>query len=54
MPHHVKEQDKEILDKEMKRPCHLGILKEGFSTHFNPVMAVSRKITIDKRCVSDF
>ena len=28
-PYHVKEEDKRILDKEMKR-CYLGILKEGF------------------------
>ena len=26
----VKEDDKRILDKEMKRLCYLGILKEGF------------------------
>ena len=29
-PHHIKEEDKEILDKRMKRLCYLGILKEGF------------------------
>ena len=27
---HAKEEDKNILDKEMKRLCYLGILKEGF------------------------
>ena len=30
-PFHAKEEDKAILDKEMKRLCYLGILKEGFS-----------------------
>ena len=30
-PHHAKEEDKNTLDKEMKRLCYLGILKEGFS-----------------------
>ena len=30
-PCHVREEDKRILDKEMKRLCYLGILKEGFS-----------------------
>ena len=30
-PYHVKEEDTKILDKEMKRLCYLGILKEGFS-----------------------
>ena len=29
-PYHVKEEDKNILDREMKRLCYLGILKEGF------------------------
>ena len=28
--YNVKEEDKQILDKEMKRLCHLGILEEGF------------------------
>ena len=27
--YHVKEEHKNILDKEMKRLCYLGILKEG-------------------------
>ena len=31
-PFHAKEEDKNILDKEMKRLCHLGILKEGSFT----------------------
>ena len=29
----MKEGDKNILDKEMKRLCYLGILKEGFSAY---------------------
>ena len=29
-PYHVREEDKRMLDKEMKRLCFLGILKEGF------------------------
>ena len=29
-PYHVKEIDKAVLDKEMRRLCFLGILKEGF------------------------
>ena len=28
--YHVKQEDKQILDKEMKRIYHLGVLKEGF------------------------
>ena len=30
-PYQVREEDKRVLDKEMKRLCYLGILKEGFS-----------------------
>ena len=47
-PYHVKE-DKRILDKEMKRLCYLGILKEGFSAYLSPVMLISRKVTQNKR-----
>ena len=33
-PFHATEEDKNILDKEMKRLCYLGIPKEGFSAVF--------------------
>ena len=29
-PYHVREEDKRILDRETRRLCYLGILKEGF------------------------
>ena len=53
-PYHVKEEDKAIIDKEMKRLCYMGILKEGFSAYSSPVMLISRKLTKDKRVVIDF
>ena len=53
-PYHAKEENKNILDKEMKILCCLGILKEHFSAYFSPVMLISRKITQDKRVVTDF
>ena len=53
-PYHVREEDKAIIDKELKRLCYMGILKEGFSAYFSPVMLVSRKLTKDKRVVTDF
>ena len=53
-PYHVKEEDKKVLDKEMKRLCYLGILKEGFSAYSSPVMLISRKVMHDKREVTDF
>ena len=53
-PNHVKEDHKNILDRKMKRICYLGILKEDFSAYSSPVMLISRKVTKDKRVVTDF
>ena len=53
-PFHANEEEKVILDKEMKQLCYLGILKEGFSAYSSPVMLISRKMTKDKRVVTDF
>ena len=53
-PYHVKEEDRAVLDKEMRRLCYLGILKEGFSAYSSPVMLISRKVTSDKRVITDF
>ena len=50
-PYHVREEDKKVIDKEMKWFCYLGILKEGFSPYSSPV---SCKLTQDKRVVTDF
>ena len=52
--YHVKEEDRAVLDKEMRRLCYLGILKEGFSAYLSPVMLISRKLTSDKTVVTDF
>ena len=48
------EEDRAVLDKEMRRLCYLGILKEGFSAYSSPVMLISRKMTSDKRVVQIF
>ena len=40
-PFHAKEEDKTILDKEMKRLFYLGILKEGFSAYSSPAILIS-------------
>ena len=50
----MREEDKVVIDKEMKRLCYMGILKEGFSAYSSPVMLLSRKLTTDKRVVTDF
>ena len=53
-PHYVKEEDKALIDREMKCLCYLGILKEGLSAYSGPVMLISRNLTKDKRVVTDF
>ena len=53
-PYHVREKDKAFIDKKMKWLCYMGILKEGFSAYSSPVMLISRKLTKDKRVVTDF
>ena len=42
--YHVKEEDKALIDKEMKWLCYLGILKEGFLAYFRPVMLISKNL----------
>ena len=37
MPYHIKEEDKTILGKEMKRLCYLAILKKGFPAYLSLV-----------------
>ena len=53
-PYHVREEDKTIIDKEIKRLCYMGILKEGFSVYSSLLMVISRKLTKDKRVVTHF
>ena len=53
-PYHVREEDKVVIDKEMKRLYYMGILKEGFLAYSSWVMLISRKLTKDKRVVMDF
>ena len=53
-PYHVKEEDKIFIDKEMKHLCYLGILKEGSLAYSSPIMVICRKLTKDKRVVTDF
>ena len=53
-PYHVKEEDIKILDKEMKRLCSLGILMGGCSAYSSPVILIRRKVTKDKRAITDF
>ena len=53
-PYHIREEDKAFIDKEMKWLCYMGILKDGFSAYSSPMMLINRKLTKDKRVVTDF
>ena len=50
----MREEDKTIVEREMKRLCYMDILKEGFSAYSSLVMLISRKLTKDKGVVTDF
>ena len=52
--YHVREEDKTFIDKEMKRLCYMGFLKEGFSAYSSPVTLLSRKLTKDRKAVTYF
>ena len=40
-PYHIREADKEVIDKEKRHLCYLGILKEGFYPYSSLVMLIS-------------
>ena len=42
-PFHVKEEDKPVIDKEMRRLVHLGILKQDMLSFSSPIMLIARK-----------
>ena len=52
-PYHIREEDKKVIDKEMRHLCYLGIMKEGFSSYSSLVMLINQKMTQDKRVVTD-
>ena len=53
-PFPIKESEKEVVDKEMRKGCLLGILKKGMSYYSSPVMLIPTKLTGVPRIVTDF
>ena len=53
-PFPISEEDKPIMDRQMKRLVSLGILSRNTTSHTSPVMLITRKVTKDKRPVVDF
>ena len=52
-PFPIKESDKNIVDKEMRKGCLLGILKKGMSSYSSPIMLIPRKLSGIPRIVTD-
>ena len=53
-PFPIKESEKEVVDKDMRKGCLLGILKKGISSYNSPIMLIPRKLTGIPRIVTDF
>ena len=53
-PFPIKESDKDLVDKEMRKGCLLGILLKGMSSYSSPIMLIPRKLSGIPRIVSDF
>ena len=53
-PFPINEKDKPIMDWQMERLVHLGILSKNSTSHTSPVMLITRKLTNDKRPIVDF
>ena len=53
-PFPIKESEKEVVDKEMRKGCLLGILKKGMSSYSSPIMLIPRILPSIPRIVTDF
>ena len=53
-PFPIKEGEKDIIDKEMRKGCLLGILKKGMTSYSSPIMLIPRKQGRIPRIVTDF
>ena len=52
-PFPIKENEKDVVDKEMRKGCLLGILRKGMSSYSSPIMLIPRKLTGIPRIVTD-
>ena len=50
---HVKEEDKPMIDKEMQRLVHLGILKKDMSPYSSCIILIARNNSSLKRIITD-
>ena len=45
-PFPIKEEEKIIVDREMRKACLLGILRKGLSSYFSSIMLIPRKCQV--------
>ena len=53
-PFPITDQEKTLVDKEMKKGVLLGILRKGLSSYSSPIMLIPRKLGGIPRIVTDF
>ena len=53
-PFPCSEEEKEVVNKQMRKGCLLGIMKEGMSSYSSPIMLIPRKLGGIPRIVTDF
>ena len=53
-PFPIKQSEKDVVDRKMKKGCLLGILKKGMSSYSSPIMLIPRKLTGIPKIVTDF
>ena len=53
-PYPMREEQKKVIQKEMDRPEHLGIIHKGLTSYSSPVVLVKRKNQNLYRVCSDF
>ena len=44
-PFPIKEEEKIIVDTEMRKGCLLGILRKDLSSYSSPIMLIARKMS---------
>ena len=53
-PFPIKEEEKIIVDREMRKGCLLGILRKGLSSYSSPIMLIPRKMSGIPCIITDF
>ena len=53
-PFPIKEEEKIIVDREMRKGCLLGILGKGLSSYSSPIMLIPRKISGIPHIITNF